>query len=321
MVDMPIVTQMPLTLSFFVQDIATALLTFNRMRAFRSRTGADGLYDAASGAAAGPATLEAANAEPHQLSGKTLKFKVNGVIDVEVLFAGADPYSTAAVIADITAETADVVATAGVNGRLILTTVVTGSAASIEIIESDAAPFLGFDIGAAAVGTDTDIVLVPGTHEYFYTDQNSDLSFNYKFQLRHSITGQVSDFSVPIPADQVQGIDYVNTITCYVKLMDLHGRPIQGRRMTFANVFLPNVLGEFGIFRHFTEMVTDKNGYAETRLIRGAKVDFSVEGTNFVRRFTIPTLGDSVNLLDPSLVAEDEFGIQQPNIDFAIRLS
>lgn len=319
MVDMPIVTQMPLTLSFFVQDIATALLTFNRMRAFRSRDGV--LYDQATAAAAAPATLEAANAEPHQLSGKTLKFRVNGVIDVSVLFAGADPYTTAAVIADIALATPDVIATAGVNGRLILTTVVTGSAASIEILESEAAPFLGFDIGAASVGIDTDIVLAPGIHEYFYTDQNSDLSFFYKFQLRHSITGQVSEFSVPIPADQVQGIDYINTITCYAKIMDLHGRPIQGRRMTFANVFLPNTVNDFGLFRHYTDMETDKNGYAETRLIRGATVDFAVEGTNFVRRLTIPTTGDSVNLLDPLLVSEDEFGIQQPTIDFAIRLS
>lgn len=318
MVDMPIVTQMPLTLSFFVQDITTALLTFNRMRAFRSRDGS--LYDQATDVAAAPAVLQAANAEPHQLSGKTLKFKVNGVIEVSVLFAGADPYSTAAVIADITAATADVVATAGLNGRLILTTVITGSNASIEILESDAAPFLGFVVGAAAVGIDTDIVLVPGTHEYFYTDQNSDVSFFYKFQLRHSVTGQVSEFSVPIPADQVQGIDYIHTITCFVKLMDLHGRPIQGRRMTFANVFMPNVLNDFGLFRHYTEMVTDRNGYAESRLIRGAVVDFAIEGTNFVRRLTIPTTGDSVNLLDPLLVSEDEFGIQEPYIDFAIRL-
>jgi hypothetical protein len=205
----------------------------------------------------------------------------------------------------------------------VLTTVNTGSVASIEILESDAAPFLGFDIGAAAVGTDTDLVLVPGTHEYFYTDQNSDLSFFYRFQLRHSVTLQVSDLGVPIPASQVQNLDYTKSISCYLKLIDLQGRPIEGRRVTFSNPFIPNTVMQagtrHGIFRHYATMTTDRDGYAEIRILRGMQVDISVDGSGFVRRILIPTVGDSVDLLDPVLVIRDEFGIQEPQIDFAIR--
>lgn len=320
---MPIVTQKPLTLSLFVQDIATALLTFNRMRVFRSRTGSNGLYGVATQEVASPAVLYGANPEPHQLNGKTLKFRVNGAVNVNVPFLGADPYTTAAVIADIILATALVVPTADPDGRLILATVTTGSASSIEILESDGAAFLGFNTGAASVGLDADLILVPGTHEYFYTDQNSDRSFFYRYQLLHSVTLQVSDLSVPIPASQVQNLDYTKSITCYVKLVDLQGHPIEGRRVTFANPFMPNTIIQsgtrYGIFRHYATMITDRDGYAEIRILRGMQVDLSVDGSGFVRRILIPTVGDSVDLLDPVLVVKDEFGIQEPQIDFAIR--
>lgn len=318
---MPIVTQLPLTLAFLVQDITTALLTFNRLEVFRSRTGADGIYDAAMAAAAAPAVLTARNRQPHQLSGKTLSILVNGAVQVDVTFAGPDPYTTAAVIADIIGATALVTPTAGPNTELVLTTVATGSASSIKILESEAAPFLGFDTDQASIGLDAYIPLVVGDHEYRYTDQNADPSFFYKWRLRHSISMQVSEFSVPIPGSEVLGLDYDTTIGCFFKTFDMQGRPIKGRRATIANQFLPNLSNGGGVFRHFLELVTNDVGYAETRLIRGMQVDFSIEGTNFVRRLQIPTVGDIVDLFDPALVVMDEFGIQEPNIDFAIRLS
>lgn len=318
---MPVVTQQPIQLSYFVADITTELLTYNRLRLYRSRTGQNGLYEAATGSAAAGAVLEGAHETPHQLNGKTLSFRVNGVTQVDVTFADPDPVTTTQVLAAIAAETALVTAT-DVGGRVRLTTVATGSGSSIEILESDAAPYLGFDVGAATVGLDADVVLSAGVHEYLYTDQNSSVDFWYRVELRHSVTGQVKALSVPFQAGPI-GTPNATKIWCFIRLVDLAGVPLAGRVVTFANPFLPNTVTSggttWGAFRHFATMVTDSEGYAQIRLLRGMQVDVVVDGTNFIRRIEIPTTGDSVDVLDSSLVVADEFGIQEPDIDFAVR--
>lgn len=318
---MSIITNTPLTLTYFIRDIAEALLTFDHMIWYRSRSGATGLYEIATDLAVGPATMTGATIGPHAVHGKSLIFKVNDVTTVTVPFSNVDPVSTTDVAIAINAATLLVIATADSNDRLVLTSVTTGSLASIEIVASDAAPYLGFNTGDAAIGLDLNSVLVNGTHQYFYTDNNSDLSFFYKIQLLNVTTLRVSELSVPIPADQTQGLPYSTRITASIRLASLTGRPVANRKVTIANVFLPNRKNGFGIFRTYEEIFTDVTGYAEIWLTRGAVVDVTVEGTGFVRRITVPTTGDFVDLLDPALVSNDEFGIQEQNIDFAIRTS
>ena len=319
---MAAVTNQPIQLSYFVQDIASALLTYNRLRWHRSRTGQYGLYEAATAAAATPATILGTAISPHQVNGKTLTFKVSGVAAVSVTFATPDPVTTAQAVTAINLATPLVIASDD-GGYLRLTTVTTGSLASIEITGGDAAPFLGFAAGAGAVGKDTDTILIAGTHEYFYTDQNSDSEFWYRVEFLNTVTAQTTGLGAPFPASQVQKLPASKTIVGYVRLSDLSGYPVEGRRVTFANVFLPNTVIDqntrWGIFRHYAQMETDRNGYAEIRLIRGAQLDISIDGTGFVRRILVPSTGDVVDLLDPTLVVQDEFGIQEPQIDFAIR--
>jgi len=324
MTAMPVVTNEPIQLSYFVSDITSAIATYNRLRWWRSRTGADGTYEAATASALAPATMLGSSLTPHTLNGKEFKFKVDGTTEVSVVFADADPVTTAQVVAAIAAETALVTA-ADEDGLLRLTTVSTGSAASIEILDGDANAALGFVEGDGAVGQDLDTTLVAGTHEYFYTDQNSDEEFWYRVEFFHSVTGDTTGQGVPFPADQAQQIPRSSTIVCYVQLADMRGKAIIDRKVIIANGPSPNLVDAsgqlWGVFRQYEEMRTDRNGYAEIRLLRGITVDVHIEGTGFTRRITIPTTGDAVNLLDPDLQAEDEFGIQQQNVNFAFRMS
>jgi hypothetical protein len=320
---MPVVTNQPLDLAKVVVDLDAVLLRFDRMRWFRSRNGPNGPYEAATQAAAAPAVLHGAALEPHALVGKTLRLRVNGLVEVEVAFTGPDPVSTAAAIADIAGETALVVGT-DEDGRLVLTTAATGTGASIEVLESEGALALGLQVGDAAIGTDADLVLVAGTHDYVYTDSNSSKEFWYRVQYRDSVSLEESPYSAPIPASMVPVLPYGLTIACFARIIDLRGRPIEGRKLVIANTFAPNRILGYGVFRHYEEVRTDTTGLAEIRLVRGATCDLHVEGTGFTRRITLPAEGDPVDivdLLDPDLVTEDEFGIQQPNIDFAIRTS
>lgn len=321
---MPIVTNQPVVMSYFVRDITTALISFNRMRWFRCRTGQDGLFEAATAAFPEPAVLGGRHAEPHALNGKTLSFRINGVTRVDVTFPAADPTSSAYVVSQIAAATGLVIATID-SGKLVLSTALSGSLASIEILEGDAAPFLGFDTGQSAVGLDQDLILSSGTREYFYTDQNGSYSYFYKSQLLNSVSAIVSNESAPLSGDYFRTISSVHSMTAYISLADMTGRPLVGRIIHFTNPVLPNnieILGtRFGLFRHSANIVTDRDGYAEIRLIRGMTIDMVVDGTNFIRKIQVPTVGDGVDLLDPSLSTEDEFGIQTPTLAFANRTS
>lgn len=318
-----VVTHQPIQLSFFIADIDTVLTTYDSVRWWRSRTGQSGLFEPATFTIVKPAVLEGSKVGPFQLHGKTLSIRVNGVTQVDIPFTDPDPVTITQVLAAITGATGLVVPSND-GGKLVLTTVTTGSVSSIEILVSEAAPFLGFDTDAAALGLDADTLLVVGVHEYFFLDQNSSPEFWYRAELRDDLTFQTAGLGVAFQAGPEHIADDL-LITAFIRLNDLRGQPIQGREVTFVNALLPNVVTSgstrYGIFRRALTMSTDKNGYAEIRLLRGMKIDISVDGTDFIRRLQIPSTGDSVDLLDPALVSEDEFGIQQPDIDFAVRTS
>lgn len=317
------VTNEILELYKLVLDPATALMQFTHLRWFRSIEGSDGPFEAISGTAAAAASLVGSAIEPHALNGKSLLLRVNGDTDIEVTFADADPYTTADVIADIAGTTALVVASDD-GGYLRLTTAATGTGASIEILESDGATALGLDAGQFAIGSDVDVALDADVHEYLFTDSNGSRDYWYRTQLVNSSTSAFGQSTVPFPGTQVPVVPYNLTIAAYVRVIDLRGRPIEGRRIIVSNVFLPNTVGDYNIFRHSDSFLTDATGYGELRLVRGATIDVHVEGTSYTRRITLPGVQDTadiVNLFDPSLSSEDEFGIQEPNIDFAIRMS
>lgn len=315
-----IVTSTPLTLSYFIRDISEAIATFNRVQWFRS-TGQNNLYFAVSDFVAGVATITGGAVTPHEINGKTLSLMVNGAIQVDVVFATADPVSTGDAAVEIAAASALLTAVDDGAGHLQISTVGTGTGSSVEVLESTAALSLGFQVGDSALGTGTDNILVPGTHEYFFTDQNSDVDYWYRVQLRNDVTLQETALTVPFPASAVAAVPVSQTVVAYIRLADLSGKSLVERKVTLHNSFLPNVVSGFGLFRHSLEMATDRNGYAEVRVVRGAEIDVSIDGTGFVRRIAIPLTGDAVNLLDPTLVIEDEFGIQQMNVDFAVRTS
>ena len=321
------VTSIPLTQSYFIRDIAGALVTFNRLQWWRSISGENGLFEAISDFAAAPAVLTGADIEPHELNGKTFSFLVNDTDQIDVTFVAADPVDTATAAAEIDAASALITAADDGNGHVEITTVGTGTGASIEVLESEGALSLGFQTGDFAIGIGTDSTLVSGTHEYFFTDQNSDADYWYKVKTRHDTTLVESELTAAFPANASQGVPKSETIVAYMRLVDLSGSPIVDRKVTLTNTFLPNLVNttvpnqQAGVFRGFLEKETDRNGYVEFRVLRGIEIDVTVEATSFVRRLTIPTVGDLVDLLDPALETRDEFGIQEQNVDFAIRTS
>lgn len=310
-------------MDFHIADLTTALATYNRMRWYRSRTGENGSFEAATAATAQVATLRC-DPEPHALEGKELSLRVNGATTVTLTFVSTDPVTSAEAAAEIELATGLLNAVDD-DGVLVITTALTGSAASIEVLESDAAPYLGLVVGSAVVGQDADTVIASPTNQYFYTDQNSHEDFYYRVELRHNVNPVISPASIAFPATRAAGVPRSETVPCFVRLTDMTGLPLVGRTVSLYNAFIPNSVTAsnktWRIFREAIDLVTDANGYAETRLLRGLVIDVNLGGTGIVRRIQIPSTGDSIDLFDASLVTEDEFGIQEPTIDWAIRTS
>lgn len=318
-----LVTSTPLQMDYFIADITSALLTFNRARWYRSRSGLAGTYEAATAATAQPAVMRG-DVEPHNVNGKTLNLRVNGSVLVDVTFSDPNPVTTAQVVAEIEGASA-LLNGIDDSGVLELRTVATGSGASIEVLGGDAAPYLGLIVGGEAIGLDVDTTLSSGVHQYFYTDQNSAESFWYAVELRHSVNPVLAPLSAGFAASRGQGVPKTEVVPCFVRFTGPTGYPLCGRRITLVNGYVPNRVSasnkNWVIFRHSIQLTTDAQGYAETRLLKGLVIDVVVEGTGVIRRIQVPEDADSVDLLDPTLVVEDEFGIAEPNIDWAVRTS
>lgn len=320
---MAVVTSIPLTMDHHISDLTTFLVTYNRLRWYRSRSGENGSFEAATAATATAAELRGAD-EPHGVEGKTLLLLVNGVTEVEITFASTDPVTSAQAAAEIELASGLLNAVDD-DGVLVISTAATGTGASIEVLESDAAPYLGLVVGSAVVGLGADTTVAAPNNQLFFTDQNSDEDFWYRVEYRNSATAAVSPQTISFPATRAQGVPKSETIPCYVRLTDMTGYPLVGRKVSLHNGFIPNSVTAanktWKIFREVLELTTDADGYAETRLLRGLVIDVNLGGTGVTRRIQIPEEGDTIDLFDPSLVAEDEFGIAEPTIDFAIRTS
>lgn len=315
------VTNQLITQAFLVPEISVKLLTYDRLRWYRSSTGRTGYFEAATAELPTQAAIETRNAG-WALADKTLRLRINGTQELEFLITGPEPVKMDQLAAQINGATAFIEAE-GSERTLKLTTALAGSAASIEVLASEGAVLLGFFAGECATGLGVDNALLPGVSEYRFSDHQSSPTTWYTVEYRNSLSGLISVRSAAFLSRGNESVPMSQLIGCFVRLCDLAGRPLGGRHIVIHNVNMPNrAAGDgksWGVFRQYEELVTDPNGYAEAYLIRGSIIDFTITGTGFTRRVTVPPLGTIVDLLDPLLDPRDEFGIQKNDFDFAIR--
>lgn len=317
------VTNLLITQGFILSDVEADLLRFNRLRWYRSTTGKNGYYVPATAGVAKPAMLRS-QPRTRALAGTNLSLRINGLVEINVPFPGPDPVELDAVVSLIIASSA-ALAVSHDNGYLTIETLTAGTDASLEVLSSSAAAPLGLIVGDAVSGMTPDNLLMPGVSEYLFEDYQSGVTTWYQTQLVNSVTGVAGPMSAPFQSRSRDSVPIAKMIGCFVRLVDLQGMPLAGRRVTIHNVFMPNTISagtkSWGIFRQYEEIVTDPNGYAQLWLMRGATIDVTIAGTGFTRRVQLPVQGTLINLLDPLLQTTDEFGIHQPAVDFAIRMS
>ncbi len=322
-----LLTNMRITQVFLLPDPHLQSARFNRVRWYRSTTGPAGYFEAVTSLVAQPALLSGTPVT-RALAGTELRLRINGTVDINLPFVGPGPVELVDIVALLNGFAGLLVATVQ-GSSFTLETATTGSSSSLQVLDCTAAPLLGLVVGESAAGTEPDNALSPTLAEYRLVDSQSSPAFYYRVELVHTTTAESSGLSAPFRGRSPEALPLDTMIGCFVRLVDLQGRPLAGRRVFIHNVFLPNKVEDpatersWGIFRQFEEMSTDPNGYASIFLLRGALIDVTISGTGFTRRLRLPSdLGVTlVDLLDASLVADDEFGIQQPKIPYAIRTS
>lgn len=312
------ITNIVREIHYFNDRIATVLATFDRMQWFRSVDGEKGPYVPVTAGTSQPAELRAPRVGPYALSARELRVRTTAGEEV-VTLTGPDPVSAQDAADQINLGITGAIASVE-DGRLVLRSVDTGTSAILQLLPTEGRAMLGFrESTSHAHGLDEHLDITSGVLEVTYVDHQSHENYWYKARYVQSYGLAVSEFTPPIPAKSCDALERDKTIVAYVRLVDLRGYPVVGRKITLVNRVMPNVVDSRGVMRFGIDLVTDANGYAQTRVLRGVAVDVCIDGSGHTRRIMTPTTGDGFDLLDPSLVASDEFGIKTLSLEYAIR--
>lgn len=263
-----------------------------------------------------PAFLESAAAQTtYRIGGKSVRFEVDGGVEKTVEFPLLTEYFTPALVADtFNAVVADIAAVVGT--KVVLTSPTPGPTSSLVITYSDAHE-LGFSAGDTARGNASHIDLDLDILLYVYSDVNGFGAARYAWRFsaggvnpKTKLLGFVQG-SVP-PASGV------TTSLCQARFVGLDGKPLKSRIIIVSDAI--QLIAGMALGNELPLVVdSDQYGYLEVPLVQGAKVRVAIEGTAYVREFTVPAT-TTFDLLTTMAAAPDPFTVQVP-APFLIRRS
>jgi hypothetical protein len=308
-------------IKIFVPEIANVLTQFDSIQVQRSELGSpySDAKDITDNSPVAP-VLVGTEEGPFTLQGKDLKLKVNGGAEQSVTFTAADPISISNVISEISGAITGLTPSSD-GGKLMLTGNTTGTAGTLEITGGTSLAELGFTLGDKDNGEDQHIVLSVGVDEYQYDDGSGAASFWYRTRFLNTTSNTYSSWSDWVQGTTGSAITASLLIVGKIKLADIDGTVMVGKRVTISNVWHPLIADGFFISGKSKQIETDGTGAAELTLIKGSRVDVIIEGTSFVRRIEVPDTGTEFDLMDPALQLDDPFQIQVPDLPSAVRRS
>lgn len=310
-----------IAITIAIDDATTALESYDQIEVHRSIAGVGGPYENITADEPSAAFIAGTNDASFTLNGSDLTVRIDGGANQTATIEEADPVFIDPLVSELTDKLVDVTPSNGGTGNLLLTSNRTGTQSIVEIVSGTALTELGLTAGAVT-GKDRRLAIQDNYTEFTFVDNGGDTSYYYKIRLYNSDTGVTSDFSDPIPGEQVSPIS-ASLITAEVDLLDIDGTPVAERVITVTNVFNPDtlVVSDYGIVGSSVQLTTDAAGHGEVDLVMGSVVDVSISGTGITRRITVPSSGSSFNLMDSVAQADDIFQIQTPDIPSAIRRS
>lgn len=311
-----------ITVQIYAADIEAVMLNFDKIQVQRSKLG-DPYDDAVfiTAAAAEPPVVTGTIVAPYSsLNGEDLKLKVNGGLEQSHVFATANPVSINNAVNEINNNFTDITASNDGANRLKLTGDLEGTGGTIEITEGDALADFGLTAGITH-GKAVYVTLQTGVEEYIFTDLSGEASYWYRTRFYNLTNGTFGGWSDWVQGSTGSSLASGVLIVGKIRLAGLDGAALQGQKISIVNVYQPLIADNHFIAGRSIQLETDVTGYAESVLLRGSVVDVIIEGTSIIRRIEVPEEGAEFDILDPTLVLDDAFGIQTPDLPAAVRRS
>jgi len=305
-------------LTLFVQDIASALSSYDSMKMRRSTDGEFGTYSEISANSATSAALTALNPQSYDVVAKTLQLKIDHAAQQDIVFSGVGELSADQCADQINAVIPGVASEVG--GYLKLESSLSGSVSVVEIVGGGAASEFGWSDGDRDVGKEQHVALLDGVNTYTFTDRDGEADYWYQSAFYNTSNGLTSAWSAAFKGAVGTVITTDNLSLATIDMVDPSGATVEGQKISFHPVHVPlKVEGyQAAMVRRPVTIETDNAGHAEVSLIRGLKLRVVFEGTSYIREITVPNQA-SFDLLDLMATAPDPFAPVEPEIPDAIR--
>lgn len=275
-----------------IDNASTIVALFDRLEVWRSDTEL-GSYTNLTADENTAALLDGSVAGPWTLSGKTLTAIVDSAAPKSVVFSGTNPLTAAQVLAQINAVFPGLASEVPTDtDRIRLTSPTLGTASVLELT-GDAVATLGLS-GTRIAGKTARLVMAASVDDYLFRDYDGTDGYWYKTRYYSTVTGAISSFSPALQGGDGSAVPTSFTVTGQVAMANMSGDPIIGRRVIFVATG-PQILSDgaghnYGILPSVDRVVvvTDINGRATVKLIKGQRLKVFLEGTSFQREFVVP---------------------------------
>lgn len=310
---------------------------FDRIEVWRSRTGTGGpweelTYDAWVGArlptTGGDLPVIAQTGANVNLAGLTLELLLNEKDELAITFTGTDPLTGAQAAAQIqTQSLGRLRAWVDDQAHLVIETTEPGTGATLRVLPSDAAAFLGLPLSepaSLAYGREARISLLAGTSSYSFVDRAGSSGYYYRTRFRNRVNNTASEWSQTYLAKQTVGVDPSDVVTGYLDLVDSAGHTLTGIEVSLRSPFVGQLVAGKLVAGQDLMKKTDENGHVEFTLMRGQKYTLAISGTNIAKEIQAPidTSISSFLLVDDAFATQDDyFRARVPQIPTAARRS
>lgn len=302
---------MVVQLSILVGNVVDLLaLGFTHVQVWVSEDEGNSFFEITDAAASAAILDSALPLNNYRLGGKLLKVQVNEGTEYSISFSSLTELWTPAQVVSRIEEVVPGLASV-VDGKVRLTSPTTSRASSLKITYSDGVD-LGWSTLPASKGKDARITLLSGTQLYLKTDMAGRSNYRYKWRYSVGSNAPFSDFSSPpVYGKAPETVDPTSLSVATGKFIGMDGKPIKGK-LIISTISPPQNLAGFVLANNEPLVIeSDDSGYFQLTLVRGLKVRVALEGTAFVREFTVPAAA-TFDMLQAMADAPDTFTVQVP---------
>ena len=288
---------------------ATSLVSlgFSRIEVWSSQDHG-GTYTEVTSSSATPATLNSSPASTlFRMGGRSISVSVNGGISQSVIFSDVLDYWNATQVAGRINEVIAGLASVTNTNIVTLTSPTTGRASTLQITYNDSDD-LGLPTGMSAVGNAIRPTLNSNILVYGFSDVAGNSGDYYKWRFSANGSSPISEYSDRIIASQTP-TSPVPTSIGISQFLSLDGKP-QKRSIIIVSDMVPTGLNGYTIGNELPLVVgSDDFGLLQVTLVCGVKVRAAIEGTAFVREFTVPST-PSFDILQVMASVPDPYSVQ-----------